>query len=159
MKREHLGAAASTIGLVGCPCWQHGVAFTVGKFLTVIYCSVGRMPQLFRVRNLWLLSNLCVTVSQSMHAAQVSEPCSLWPRRTQSPARGRLPATRGRHSRRRNPSGHYIDRARNERTGTYLLLTPGNLLNETLEIMSMAYDKLEPPGFYWTTRCFDHNFI
>jgi len=29
-----------------------------------------------------------------------------------------------------------------------LLLSPGNLLNGPLEIMSMAYDKLEPPGFY-----------
>lgn len=63
MKREHTGEAASTIALAGCPCWQHGAAFTVGKFLTVMFCSVGRMPQLFRVRNLWLLSNLCMTVS------------------------------------------------------------------------------------------------
>lgn len=75
-KQHYEKGTFSTIALVDCPCWQHGLAFTVGKFLTVIFCSAGRMPQLFRVWNLWLLSNLCMTVSLSMHAARVSEPCS-----------------------------------------------------------------------------------
>lgn len=62
-KQHYEKGTFSTIALVDCPCWQHGLAFTVGKFLTVIFCSAGRMPQLFRVWNLWLLSNLCMTVS------------------------------------------------------------------------------------------------
>lgn len=54
------------------PCWQHGVAFTVAKFLTVIFCSVGRMPTVIRGNEFMAaLKSLYDCVSQSLHAARV----------------------------------------------------------------------------------------
>lgn len=35
-----------------------------------------------------------------------------------------------------------------ELAASLLLLTPGNLINEPIEVMSMVDDRLEPPGFY-----------
>lgn len=71
-----LWEVAATTVTVGCPCWKHGIMSTAAKFLTVLFFSVDRLPWLFRVIHLWLLSNLCTTVSQSMHAAHGSWPFS-----------------------------------------------------------------------------------